>query len=93
MVWLLMIPCFNVVWNFFVWPKLANSYKSYFDSAGITDVGDCGYTLNMAYCIVSACSVLAWIPCVGYLIGLAALVLLIICLVKAMSLKARIVEA
>ena len=87
MVWLLLIPCFGMIWNFFVWPKLADSYKSYFDSVGNTEVGDCGKFLNMAYCIVAAC---ALIPCVNYLAGPASLVLFIICLVKAVSLKNQI---
>jgi hypothetical protein len=26
MVWLLLIPCFAVVWNFFVYPKIAESF-------------------------------------------------------------------
>ncbi len=29
-VWLLLIPCVNLVWNFFVYPNLAKSYQSYF---------------------------------------------------------------
>jgi len=94
LVWLLMIPCFNIIWNFFVWLKLAQSYKSYFDAVGNTTVGECGYGLNLAYCIVTACAVLAFIPCLGPIIGLASLVLLIICLIKAYDLKGKIgVEA
>ncbi|MFC1735202.1 hypothetical protein ACFL1X_03730 [Candidatus Hydrogenedentota bacterium] len=87
MVWLLLIPCFSLIWNFFVWPKLADSYKNYFDSVGNTEVGDCGKGLNMAYCIVCVCGV---IPCVGYLAWPASIVLLIICLVKALSFKNQI---
>ena len=30
MVWLLMIPLFNIVWNFFVYPKISESYQAYF---------------------------------------------------------------
>jgi len=96
MVWLLMIPCFSLVWNFFVWPKLAQSYKAYFDSVGNTEVGDCGYNLNMALCIACACILLAFvpIPCVGQLLGtlagLAALALFIICFMKAYDLKGKI---
>lgn len=55
MVWLLLIPCFGIIWNFFVWIKLSKSYQAYFQSEGVTDVGDCGYNLNLAFCIVAAC--------------------------------------
>ena len=87
MVWLLMIPCFNVVWNFFVYLQLADSYKAYFASVGRTDVGDCGKGIGLGYAICAACCI---IPCVNYLAGPAALVLLIIYLVKAMDLKNQI---
>ena len=40
-VWRLLIPCFSLVWNFFVLPGLSKPYKSYFDSVGDTTVGDC----------------------------------------------------
>lgn len=87
MVWLLMIPCFYLVWNFFVYQRLADSFKAYFDSVGRTDVGDCGKSIGLAYAICAACCI---IPCVNYLAFPAALVLLIIYLVKAMDLKSRI---
>ncbi len=87
MVWLLLIPCFNIVWNFFVWSKLEKSYKNYFDSVGIQDVGDCGHSINLAFCIVTACCL---IPYVNRIAGLASLVLFILCLIKANELKNRI---
>ncbi len=89
MVWLLLIPCFNVVWIFFVYLRLSNSFKSYFNSIGRTDVGDCGFNLGLAYCI---CAVLSAIPYLGACIGLAALVLLILYLVKVTDLKRQIPE-
>ena len=96
MVWLLMIPCFHVVWNFFVFPKLARSYQAYFASVGRTDVGDCGAGLAMAYCVCAACALISFVPyigCLGLVALLAALVLLIIVLVKAWDLKNRIPES
>ena len=69
LVWLLLIPCFNLVWNFFVYPKLAESFKAHFDAAGPTDVGDCGQPLAMWYCILSVAGVgialFAMIPIIG----------------------------
>lgn len=87
MVWLLMIPCFNLVWIWFVFPGLATSYKAYFDSVGDQSVGDCGKGMAFGYC---GCCVASMIPYVGALAGLAGLVLLIIFLVKANELKNKI---
>lgn len=89
MVWLLMIPCVPLVWNFFVFPRLAESYKGYFDSVGNTEVGDCGAQMGMFYAIAVACSL---VPCLNYLAGPVSLVLLIIFLVKAHELKKKIPE-
>jgi len=90
MVWLLLIPLFAFVWNFFVYPKLADSFASYFRAQGRTDVGDCGRGIGLAYCICTACAI---VPCVGYLAALAAVILWIIFLVKAADLKRQIPEA
>jgi hypothetical protein len=87
MVWLLLIPCFSLVWNFFVFPKLSQSFKAYFDSINRTDVGNCQESIGLAY---SICSVVTVIPCLGYLSGLGALVLLIIFLIKINDLKNQI---
>jgi len=87
MVWLLFIPFFRLVWIFFIYPSLATSYKKYFDSIGRTDVGDCGYSIALAYCICACCAI---VPYIGILPGIAALVLLIIFLVKAWDLRAQI---
>ena len=88
MVWLLLIPCFSLVWNFFVFPRLSESYQSYFAARGRVDVGDCGRGIGMAYAICCACAI---IPYLGILAGLAALVVLIVYLVKAFELKGQIV--
>lgn len=101
LVWLLLIPCFNIVWNFFVLPRLADSYKAYFDSVARTDVGDCGRSLALGCCILPIVNIviswLGWVPVIGRLfgvlgclVGLANLILLIAFLVKAASLKAQI---
>jgi len=86
-VFLLLIPCFNLVWNFFVFPKLARSYQSYFAEQGRTDVGDCGEQIGLWYAI---CTVASIIPFLNYIAGPAALVLFIIFLVKALTLKGQI---
>lgn len=87
LVWLLLIPCFHLVWNFFVYPRLAESFKAFFDSIGDRSVGDCGRDLGLGYAISSAVSV---VPLLGCLTGVVSLVLLILFLVKANELKNRI---
>jgi len=89
MVWLLLIPCFSLIWNFFVFPPLSKSFKAYFDSIGETNVDDCGEKIGLAY---SICSVANLIPYLNILTGIATLVLLILFLVKTNDLKNRIKE-
>lgn len=87
LVWLLLIPCFGAIWSFFVFPRISQSYKSYFASAGRTDTGDSGEAIAWALCV-------AWVACLVPLLNLLALpvtlVLLIIYLVKIMGLKGQI---
>ena len=90
MIWLLLIPCFNLVWNFFVFPKLSQGLKAYFDSVGRTDVGDCGAGIGLGYSICVACCI---IPFANWIAGPAALVLLIIYLVKVSGLKNQLPAA
>jgi hypothetical protein len=89
MVWLLLIPCFSIVWNFFVYPPLSRSFKAYFDSINRTDVGDCQEGIGLVYSICSAVSI---IPFLGCLTGIPALVLLIIFLINTNDLKNQIPE-
>ncbi|HWB07880.1 MAG TPA: hypothetical protein VG826_01460 [Pirellulales bacterium] len=87
MVYLMLIPCFNLVWIFFVTLRLSQSFQKYFADIGRSDVGDCGYQLGL-WC--SICTVVSVIPCVNYVAGPAALVLLILYLVKVIGLKNQI---
>ena len=91
MVWLLLIPCFNIIWNFFVYPQVARSYQNYFNAHGRTDVGDCGAGLGVAYAV---CALLASIPCLNYVTGIfcgpAMIVLTIVYLVRLYGLKKEI---
>jgi hypothetical protein len=87
MVYLMLIPCFNLVWVFFVTLRLSTSFQKYFVAHGRTDVGDCGYQIGLWY---SICTVAGIVPCVNYAAGPAALVLLIIYLVKVIGLKNQI---
>ena len=86
-VWLLMIPLFNLYWNFKVFPALAESYQAYFYSRGVAQVEDCGEQLARWYCI---CSCLWVVPCLNGITAIASLVLIILFLVRAHELRNRI---
>ncbi len=86
-VWFLLIPGFAFVWNFWIFPGLSRSFKAYFDSVGDPLVGDCSENIGVAY---SVCSLVSLVPCVGFLSAPAALVLLIVYLIKAHDLRNRI---
>ena len=87
LVWLLLIPCFGMVWNFFVIPKLSESFQAFFQSKGRTDVGDCGAQIGLVYCI---CAIAIFLPYLGVVAAVAALVLLILYLVKVSDLKKKV---
>jgi hypothetical protein len=78
-VWLLMIPCWNIVWNFFVFPRLARSYQRLFQYYGVHDTGDSGAGLAMTYCVLAALGVIcctgviAWVFIILYLVKTAEL--------------------
>lgn len=86
-VWLLMIPCWGIVWNFFVFQRVPESFQSYFASIGRQDVGDCGKQIGLWYAICGVCS---FVPLLNYIAGPAGLVLLILSLVKFHQLKSEI---
>lgn len=86
MVWLLLIPCFAIVWNFFVFPKIASGYQRYFAATGNYHNGDCGASVALWYCL---CVVFSMIPYLGAIPGIASFVLLIVMLVKFWGLKAQ----
>ena len=84
---LLLIPLFAVIWAFFVHPRVAASLKAWSEARGIQTNGDCGGSLALALCI---CGVLSFLPFLGLLAGLAALVLLVIFYAKAFELSAQL---
>jgi hypothetical protein len=90
MVFLLLIPCFNLVWNFFVFARISKSYENFFRDHD-RPVGDCGAGLGITY---SICAVLVSIPCLNYvtifICGPAMIVLIIIYLVQLHGLKKEI---
>lgn len=92
MVWLLMIPVFQLFWIFMVYPRMAQSFDSYFASKNET--AESTQKMAMLYCWLTVGAIVgSFIPLVNILAGLAGLVsfvLLIIVLVKFSGLAKRI---
>jgi len=87
LVWLLMIPVFNIVWNFWVFPKLSKSFRSYFDSVQDATVGDCAARIAHWVCL---CGALSLFPPLVPLAAPAFLILLIVYLLRTMDLRGKI---
>jgi hypothetical protein len=87
MVWLLLIPLFNWVWNFFVVINIAKSLGAEFQKRGIAEEPKPGQTLGMVMCILNVCSI---IPLLGILCALGGLVCWIIYWIKIAGFSAKI---
>jgi hypothetical protein len=84
---LLLIPLFNLVWNFILLARVSGGFQSYFQEKNDPSVGDCGASIGLWYSIAVICAVIPLVNCVA---GPAALVLLIIYLVKISGLRTRV---
>lgn len=78
MVWLMLIPLFNLVWHFFVVKHVSDSIKSWAAEKG-AKVDDAGYTIGLIACIANCCGI---IPGLNLLAGPVGLVCFIIWWVK-----------
>jgi hypothetical protein len=78
MVWLMLIPLFNLVWHFFVVKNVSESVKSW-AAEHAKSVDDAGYTIGLIACIANCCSL---VPVLNLLAGPVGLVCFIIWWVK-----------
>ena len=62
LVWLMLIPCLNFVWQFFIASRVPDSVRKEYQSRGLPDPGDCGKSLGLIFC--SLVIVLNVIDCV-----------------------------
>jgi hypothetical protein len=91
LVWLLLIPGVALVWSYFVLPKLARSFKAYFDYVGDRRVGDCGEGLGLAFSVCySVSSVCLCVPYCGVFFWVPTMALLILFVARVHQLKYRI---
>ena len=86
-VWLCLIPLFGTVWNFFVVGYIADSLKLEFNKRNIPVEDRPAYSIGLTYSILSACS---YVPFLGGLAELGALVLWIIYWVKINEYKTKL---
>jgi Domain of unknown function (DUF4328) len=84
---LLLIPLFNLVWNFIFLARVSAGLQSYFQSRNDTAAGDCGAAIGLWF---SICAIGSWIPIASCVAAPAAIVLLIIYLVKISGLRTRV---
>ena len=81
MVWLLLVPCFNVVWHFFVVLKMARTLGAEFQKRGLAESPAPGQTLGLIMCVLICCAAIP-IPFLRPLAGLGGLVCWILYWVK-----------
>lgn len=75
MVWLLLIPVFNLGWFIHTVGKLRKSLYLEFLARGWDEGRDYGYRMGVAAGVLAICLVvLGWVPFVGWLLGVATLV-------------------
>jgi hypothetical protein len=79
LVWLLVIPCFNLIWHFFVVLNMAKSLGAEFQKRGIAEEPAPGKALGLTMCILLCCTP---IPLLGILATLGYLVCWILYWVK-----------
>lgn len=82
---LLMIPCFSIIWVFIYTKQLSQNFRSLFNAYG-EQTDDCGEALGLWWGILPLCSM---IPFVGAIAGIASLVVMIMYLVKVSDCRNR----
>lgn len=89
-VWLNLIPLFNIVWQFIMINRIADSLKAEFSERNISIKEDRpGAQIGVAYCILNLCG---FIPMLGGLASIAGLVCWIVYWVKISNYKNQLGE-
>jgi len=89
-VWLNLIPFFNIVWQFIMINRIADSLKAEFADRNISVKEDRpGAQIGVAYCVLNLCGA---IPVLGGLASLAGLVCWIVYWVKISNYKNQLSE-
>ena len=86
-VWLMLIPLFNIIYPFILYPKICDSVKAEFEFRGKPEAGDYGRALGITMPILG---LVGFVPFLGTLAGLANLVIFIIFWVKMAEYKNKL---
>lgn len=89
-VWLMLIPLFNLIYPFILYPKITDSVKSEMESRGMAEQSDYGRGIGIALPILGLCGI---IPFLGVLASIANLVLFIIFWVKMADYKNKLMHS
>jgi ABC-type phosphate transport system permease subunit len=87
LVWLYLIPVFNLIWHFVIVINLAKSLHAEFVSRNMVEEQSPGYGIGLATCILNVVGV---IPYVGWLTGIPGLICWIIYWVKIAGYSGKI---
>jgi hypothetical protein len=63
--WLLLIPLFNIVWEFITVNNVSESVGNELRSRGVPDVPKPAYGVGLAYCILNICFFIPFAPLAG----------------------------
>src|SRR3990172_1062494 len=90
-VWLNFIPVFNLGWFIYTVVKVRDSVKDEYAARGWAPDGDFGYSVGMATGVLAIVAFFfGWIPFLGWLVSIAALICWILYWLKTSDLKARL---
>jgi ABC-type Fe3+ transport system permease subunit len=78
-VWLLLIPLFNLVWQFIIVTKISESLHNEFTKRNIQEDPQPGKSIGITFCVLAVCSI---IPVIGIITSIAAFICWIIYWVK-----------
>ena len=87
LIWLLLIPLFNLVWNFIVVSRLSKSLQNEFAKRNISVGSQPGRSVGLAMCILMIGSL---IPYIGILMTLAGVICWIVYWVKIAGYSTRL---
>jgi hypothetical protein len=89
LVWLNLIPCFQLIWIFFTTTRLADSLRDEFDDRRLRGDRDFGRTLGITYPILM---LVGFVPYLGAIFSLASLICWILYWVKIAGYSRTLLE-
>jgi hypothetical protein len=93
LVWLNLIPCFQLIWIFFTVIRPADSLRAEFYSRQLRGGGDFGRGVGMAFAVLAVVGIpTGFIPFVGFAVGIAQLVCFIMYWVKIAGYSRQLLE-